>query len=400
MDRRMTNYGGADSARIIVIGAGGGGSNAVDRMVSSGVTGVDFIAVNTDAQALKQSLAPVKIPIGAQATRGLGSGGNPMTGQKAAEESISAIAAAVQGADMVFVTAGMGGGTGTGSAPIIAAIAQEAGALTVGVVTRPFAFEGARRAKVAEQGIEQLKPAVDTLITIPNDRLLQIATRSTSMLEAFSMADEVLRQGIQGIAELITERGIINLDFADVRAIMSQSGSALMALGHGVGRTRMIDAVTMAISSPLLEQSIDGAKGIIFNITGGADLGIQEINEAADMIRQAADPEANIIFGNAINPSMGDAVRITLIATGFDGQTPRPRGMVRDQLPRATQSPLDYGTHPRNIEPNAGRSYAPPSTSPAPAIRPGPLRPDTTRPQSNSGSNEDDDIPPFLRRRR
>lgn len=399
MDRRMTNYGSADGARIIVIGAGGGGSNAVDRMITAGVTGVDFIAVNTDAQALNQSLAPLKIPIGAQATRGLGSGGNPLMGQKAAEESLSALAAAVQGADMVFVTAGMGGGTGTGSAPVIAAVAQEAGALTVGVVTRPFAFEGARRAKVAEQGIEQLKPAVDTLITIPNDRLLQVATRSTSMLEAFGLADEVLRQGIQGIAELITVRGVINLDFADVRAIMSQSGSALMALGHGVGRTRMIDAVTMAIASPLLEQSIDGAKGIIFNITGGEDLGIQEINEAADMIREAADPEANIIFGNAVNTSMGDSVRITLIATGFDSQ-PRPRNALRDQLPRQSQSPLDYGTRPRNIpDSNAGRSFDNRPSGPGPTVRPAPSqRPDTNRPPTNS--TDDDDIPPFLRKRR
>jgi cell division protein FtsZ len=400
MDRRMTNYGSADGARIIVIGAGGGGSNAVDRMITAGVTSVDFIAVNTDAQALNQSLAPLKIPIGAQVTRGLGSGGNPLTGQKAAEESLSALAAAVQGADMVFVTAGMGGGTGTGSAPVIAAVAQEAGALTVGVVTRPFAFEGARRAKVAEQGIEQLKPAVDTLITIPNDRLLQVATRSTSMLEAFGLADEVLRQGIQGIVELITVRGVINLDFADVRAIMSQSGSALMALGHGVGRTRMIDAVTMAIASPLLEQSIDGAKGIIFNITGGEDLGIQEINEAADMIREAADPEANIIFGNAVNASMGDSVRITLIATGFDSQ-PRPRNALRDQLPRQSQSPLDYGTRPRSTTPdaNASRSFDNRPSAPGPTVRPGPIqRPDTTRPPTNSA--DDDDIPPFLRKRR
>jgi cell division protein FtsZ len=401
MDRRMTNYGSADGARIIVIGAGGGGSNAVDRMINSGVTGVEFIAVNTDAQALNQSLAPMKIAIGSQVTRGLGSGGNPLTGQKAAEESLNAIHDAVQGADMVFVTAGMGGGTGTGSAPVIAAVAQESGALTVGVVTRPFGFEGARRAKVAEQGMEQLKPAVDTLIIIPNDRLLQVATRSTSMLEAFGMADEVLRQGIQGIAELITERGIINLDFADVRAIMSQSGSALMALGHGMGRTRMTDAVTMAISSPLLEQSIDGAKGIIFNITGGADLGIQEINEAADMIREAADDEANIIFGAGINPTMGDAVRITLIATGFDDQ-PRLRSALRDQLPRPSQ--VDYGTRPRTITPDmsGGRPFDTRPPQPGSTMRPNPMQrpPDTSRPPANPSTQDDDDIPPFLRKRR
>src|SRR3954454_11405364 len=249
MDRRMNDRMSHDGARIVVIGAGGGGSNAVDRMIKAGVPNVEFIATNTDAQALNQSLAPVQLRIGEQLTRGLGSGGNPVIGQKAAEESLSVLATVVQGADMVFITAGMGGGTGTGAAPVIAGVAQDAGALTVGVVTRPFGFEGSRRAKVAEQGIEQLKPAVDTLIIIPNDRLLQIATRSTSMLEAFSLADEVLRQGIQGIAELITVHGLINLDFADVRAVMTHSGSALRALGRGMGRTRCVDAASMAISS-------------------------------------------------------------------------------------------------------------------------------------------------------
>lgn len=278
MERRTNDRIDEDGARIIVIGAGGGGSNAVDRMIKAHVAGVEFIAVNTDAQALAQSVAPVRIRIGEQVTRGLGSGGNPLTGQKAAEESLNELAAAIQGADMVFITAGMGGGTGTGAAPVIAGVAQDGGALTVGVVTRPFSFEGARRGKVAEQGIEQLRPAVDTLIVIPNDRLMQVSTRSTSMVEAFTLADEVLRQGIQGIAELITVRGLINLDFADVRAIMAQSGSALMALGRGTGRNRMVDAVTMAVASPLLEQSIDGAKGVIFNVTGGEDLGMQEID--------------------------------------------------------------------------------------------------------------------------
>ena len=324
MNRRTYSQTNQDGARIIVIGAGGGGSNAVDRMIEAGVAGVEFVAVNTDIQALNQSLAPTRLWIGEQATRGLGAGGNPLIGQKAAEESLHALATLIQGADMVFVTAGMGGGTGTGAAPIIAGVAQDAGALTVGVITRPFAFEGARRTKLAEQGIEQLRPAVDTLIVIPNDRLLRVATRSTSMIEAFRLADDVLRQGIQGIAELITRRGLINLDFADVRAIMTRSGSALMALGHGKGRARMVDAVTMAIASPLLEQSIDGARGVILHVTGGTDLGMQEINEAADLINQAVDPEANIIWGAAIDPALGDEVRITLIATGFTSQA-QPR---------------------------------------------------------------------------
>ena len=380
MERRINHRSVDSGARIVVIGAGGGGSNAVDRMITAQVEGVEFVAVNTDVQALSQSLAPTKLRLGEQVTRGLGSGGNPLIGQKAAEETLDAIAEAVHGADMVFITAGMGGGTGTGSAPVIAGVAQDAGALTVGVVTRPFGFEGARRAKVAEQGIEQLRPAVDTLIIIPNDRLLQVATRTTSMMEAFGMADEVLRQGIQGIAELITVRGLINLDFADVRSVMTQSGSALMALGRGSGRTRMIDAATMAISSPLLEQSIDGAKGVLFNVTGSADVGLQEINEAADMITQAADPEANIIFGHAIDSSMHDEVRITLIATGFDSQ-PRARPpLQRQPQPRPVQAPSDYPPRPR----------------PSPSSKPGSPPPSgTSRPGSDDA--DDIDIPPFLR---
>jgi len=424
MNDRMSH----DGARIVVIGAGGGGSNAVDRMIKAGVPNVEFNATNTDAQALNQSLAPVQLRIGEQLTRGLGSGGNPVIGQKAAEESLSVLATVVQGADMVFITAGMGGGTGTGAAPVIAGVAQDAGALTVGVVTRPFGFEGSRRAKVAEQGIEQLKPAVDTLIIIPNDRLLQIATRSTSMLEAFSLADEVLRQGIQGIAELITVHGLINLDFADVRAVMTHSGSALMALGRGMGRTRCVDAASMAISSPLLEQSIDGAKGVIFNITGGADLGIQEITEAADIISQAADSEANIIFGATIDASMGDEVRITLIATGFDGQTRSRNVQARPQYTRVPQQlPPDYPQRPRPPQPTnppiqrapqplrpldlpAGASDRAPSGMDRPAIlpdrsakpadRPTNIPPRSPSSPDNAMDNElDDDIPPFLRKR-
>ncbi len=392
MERRSSERMSRDSARIIVIGVGGGGSNAVDRMIKSHVEGIEFIAANTDAQALRQSLAPVQIRLGEQTTRGLGSGGNPLTGQKAAEETLDPVSVAVQDADMVFITAGMGGGTGTGAAPVIAGVAQDSGALTVGVVTRPFGFEGARRAKVAEQGIEQLRPAVDTLIIIPNDRLLQVATRGTSMVEAFGMADEVLLQGIQGISDLITVRGLINLDFADVRSVMAQSGSALMALGRGNGRNRMVEAATMAISSPLLEQSIDGAKGVIFNITGGEDMGIQEINEAADLITQAADPEANIIFGAAIDPAMRDEVRITLIATGFDGQ-PRKRGQYQPGQ-RAGQAPADYPPRSMPANPTAGR----PAQAP---IRPAhPQPPARPANQQGAGNVEDDDIPPFLRKRR
>jgi cell division protein FtsZ len=288
---------------------------------------------------------------------------------------------------MVFITAGMGGGTGTGSAPVIAGVAQDAGALTVGVVTRPFRFEGSRRAKVAEQGIEQLRPAVDALIIIPNDRLLQVATRSTSMMEAFGMADEVLRQGISGIAELITLPGLINLDFADVRTIMSQSGSALMALGRGAGRTRMADAATMAISSPLLEQSIDGAKGVILNVTGGDDLGLQEINEAVAMITEAADPEAQIIFGAAINPELRDEVRLTLIATGFDAQ-PRTRPAAQPRQPQAQLRPFPTP----NGDTARGARPAPPRYTPPPA---GPSRSGNP----DGGDVDDTDVPPFLRNR-
>jgi cell division protein FtsZ len=290
-------------AVIKVVGVGGGGSNAVDRMVDEGVTGVEFITINTDAQALLHSRAPTRIRIGDKLTKGLGSGGNPVIGQKAAEETTEEIYEALKGADMVFITAGMGGGTGTGASPVIASIAQDLGMLTVGVVTKPFSFEGNHRRKTAEQGIEQLRPMVDTLIVIPNDRLLQTASKNTSMLQAFQMADNVLRQGIQGISDLITQRGLINVDFADVKTIMARQGSALMALGIGSGDNRMVDAVNEAIASPLLEVSIDGAKGVLFNVTGGEDLGILEVYEAADIVAKAVDPEANIIFGAVIDPT-------------------------------------------------------------------------------------------------
>ncbi|MCL5958045.1 MAG: cell division protein FtsZ [Chloroflexi bacterium] len=305
-------------AQIKVIGVGGGGSNAVNRMIQADLRGVDFITVNTDAQALLYSEAPSRIRIGDKITRGLGSGGNPTIGAKAAEESSDELFDMLKGADMVFITAGMGGGTGTGASPVIAQIAKEVGALTVGVVTKPFSFEGSRRREVAEEGTARFKENVDTLITIPNDRLLQIADKKTSMLEAFRIADDVLRQGIQGISDLITVHGMINLDFADVKSIMAEAGSALMAIGHGTGENRTVDAARSAIESPLLEISIEGAKGVLFNVTGGEDLGILEVYEAAEIIQQAADPDANIIFGAVIDHRMGNDVKVTLIATGFD----------------------------------------------------------------------------------
>ncbi len=305
-------------AQIKVIGVGGGGSNAINRMIQAGVKGVDFIAVNTDAQALLHSEAPTRIRIGDKLTKGLGSGGNPDIGRRAADETSEELFEVLKGADMVFITAGMGGGTGTGASPVIAQIAREIGALTVGVVTKPFTFEGSRRRLSADEGLNSLKEQVDTLITIPNDRLLQIADKKTTLNEAFRIADDVLRQGIQGISDLIMEPGLINLDFADVKSIMQLAGSALMAIGRGTGDNRCIDAARQAIESPLLEISIEGAKGVLFNVTGGPDLGMLEVHEAASVIQQAADPEANIIFGAVIDPEMGSDVKITLIATGFD----------------------------------------------------------------------------------
>jgi len=305
-------------ADIKVIGCGGGGSNAVNRMIAAGLTGVQFIALNTDAQALQLSDATVKIQVGQKLTKGLGAGSDPEIGQKSAEESREDIRQALEGADMVFITAGMGGGTGTGAAPVVAEIAKELDALTVGVVTKPFSFEGRRRMAQAEKGIELLRQKVDTLITIPNDRLLQVVDKRTSMVEAFKIADDVLRQGVQGISDLITVPGLINLDFADVRAIMTNAGSALMGIGQASGEDRAVKAAKQAISSPLLEASIEGAKGILMSLTGGSNLGLFEVNEAAEIIAEAADPEANIIFGAVIDERMQDELRITVIATGFD----------------------------------------------------------------------------------
>lgn len=307
-----------DLACIKVIGVGGGGNNAVGRMIDAEVQGVDFIAVNTEAQILDKSAAENRIQIGEKLTKGLGAGAKPEVGEQAAEESKDDILKALQGADMVFVTAGMGGGTGTGAAPVVAQCAKELGALTVGVVTKPFSFEGKVRMRNAMAGIEKLKANVDTLLIVPNDRLLQTADKKTSLKDAFRMADDILRQGIQGISDLITVPGIINLDFADVKTIMSDQGEALMGIGSGTGENRAADAAKMAISSPLLERSIDGAKGIIISITGNEDLGLFEINEASQVITEAADPDANIIWGTSVDPSLEDTVRITVIATGFE----------------------------------------------------------------------------------
>ncbi len=315
-------------ARIKVIGVGGGGSNAVNRMIAEGIQGVEFVAMNTDAQALMLSSAPERIRLGEKSTRGLGAGGSPEKGREAAEESSEAIYEAVRGADMVFVTAGMGGGTGTGAAPVVCQIAKECQALTIAVVTRPFSFEGSRRQAVADDGIERLKEHADTLIVIPNDRLLQLVDKRATLQESFRMADEVLHQGIQGISELITVPGLINLDFADVRTIMSEGGAALMAVGRASGENRAQIAAEQAISSQLLDVTIDGARGILFNVTGGPDLTLFEVNEAAALIRQSAHPDVNLIFGAVIDPNMGDEIRVTVIATGFE-QTVAPRRLFR-----------------------------------------------------------------------
>ena len=306
-----------DFATIKVLGVGGGGNNAVNRMIEANVRGVEFIAVNTDAQALSVNKADHKLQIGRNMTRGLGAGADPALGRKAAEESRDDLEELLEGADMIFITAGMGGGTGTGASPIIAEVARSIGALTVGVVTKPFTFEGARRMRQAEEGIEVLKESIDTLITIPNDRLLKVVEKKTSIVDAFSIADDVLRQGVQGISDLIAVPGLINLDFADVRAIMMGTGTALMGIGTASGDSRAAEAARNAISSPLLEASIDGAKGVLLNITGDSSLGLLEVNEAAELIREVAEKDAHIIFGAAINEAFEDELRVTVIATGF-----------------------------------------------------------------------------------
>ncbi|MCL4835511.1 MAG: cell division protein FtsZ [Caldilineaceae bacterium] len=368
-------------AQIKVIGVGGAGQNAVNRMIESGIQGVEFISVNTDAQALMLSNAPQRLRIGDKLTKGLGSGGNPEVGLRAAEESREEIESMIEGADMVFVTAGMGGGTGSGASSIIAGIAKEMGALTIGVITRPFTFEGAQRRRVAEGAIARLKENVDTLIAIPNDRLLHILDKKTGISEAFSVADDVLRQGIQGISELITVPGLINLDFADVRSIMQDGGAALMSIGTATGENRAQEAAQKAIQSSLLDVSIEGAQGILFNVKGGRDLSLFEVNEAAELIRANAHPEANIIFGAMIDNDMKDEIHMTVIATGFDKN--RPQEPATGYTRRVAQTP-----------------------SPAPSHTPLPAAPAPQQSKEpvdfpvRTFNREDLDIPAFLRRPR
>lgn len=347
-----TNY----IAEIKVVGVGGGGTNAVNRMIEEGIRGVEFVAINTDAQQLAISDADIKVHIGTDITKGLGAGANPEVGAEAAEESRDEIKRALAGADMVFITAGEGGGTGTGAAPVVANIAKEdVGALTVAVVTKPFSFEGRKRAKSAMDGIQTLSEAVDTLIVIPNDRLLSIAEKKTTMLEAFRMADEVLSQGTQGITDLITVPGLINLDFADVCTVMRGAGTAMMGIGIASGDSRAADAAQQAISSPLLESSIDGATRVLLSIAGNKDLGIQEINDAADLIASNVDPEANIIFGTVVDESLGDQVRVTVIATGFNDVNAQTTidALPRMNTPTATTRPSAPATHPAPARPAA-----------------------------------------------
>jgi len=403
---------GENFAQIKVVGCGGGGSNAVNRMITEGLGGVEFIVVNTDNQALMLSKAKTRVRIGDKLTRGLGAGGNPEIGRKAAEESADELYEVLRGADMVFIACGMGGGTGTGASPVVAQIAKELGALTIGVVTRPFTFEGARRQGQADSGIEALKSQVDTLIVIPNDRLLQIADKRASLQAAFSLADDVLRQGIQGISELITVPALINLDFADVRTIMSEGGAALMAVGRAAGDDRARRSAESAISSALLDVTIDGARGILFNITGGTDLSLFEVNEAAAIIKESAHPEVNLIFGAQIDESMGDEVRITVIATGFE--TSRVARKIDAQQPmrpmRDTNTTNYRGSQPAQPAPRP--SYTPPpppqpqyNAPPPPAARPEPQEPPAPRSgQDNFSSRvyEEDniEIPTFLRNKR
>ncbi|REB09681.1 cell division protein FtsZ [Sporosarcina sp. BI001-red] len=379
-------------AVIKVIGVGGGGNNAVNRMIEHGVQGVEFIAVNTDAQALNLSLAEVKLQIGGKLTRGLGAGANPEVGKKAAEESREQLEEALRGADMVFVTAGMGGGTGTGAAPVIAQIAKDIGALTVGVVTRPFTFEGRKRSTQAIGGITAMKESVDTLIVIPNDKLLEIVDKNTPMLEAFREADNVLRQGVQGISDLIAVPGLINLDFADVKTIMSNKGSALMGIGMSTGENRASEAAKKAISSPLLETSIDGAKGVLMNITGGSNLSLFEVQEAADIVASASDEDVNMIFGSVINDDLKDEIIVTVIATGFtDEQITQVRGSrtsgyggIRQRETQAPQSNPTPNNQIRHEEPQHQQ----------------PAHQETARSQQQTQQDDGLDIPTFLRNRR
>ena len=350
-------------AVIKVVGVGGGGVNAVNRMIDLGLRGVEFIAINTDAQALLMSDADVKLDVGRELTRGLGAGADPEVGRRAAEDHAEEIEEVLKGADMVFVTAGEGGGTGTGGAPVVASIARKLGALTIGVVTRPFAFEGRKRAGQAELGIEQLRNECDTLIVIPNDRLLQISDRSVSVMDAFKSADQVLLSGVQGITDLITTPGLINLDFADVKSVMSGAGSALMGIGSARGDNRAVAAAELAIASPLLEASMEGAHGVLLSISGGSDLGIFEINESASMVADAAHPEANIIFGAIIDDALGDEVRVTVIAAGFDGGAPKHKPADQQRREQGGERPPAPLPPAGSTTPTVTSRYGPPANA-------------------------------------
>lgn len=391
---------GENFAQIKVVGVGGGGGNAVNRMINEGLGGVDFVAVNTDNQALMMSQAKTRVRIGDKLTRGLGAGGNPEIGKKAAEESQDELYEILRGSDMVFIAAGMGGGTGTGASATIAQIAKELGALTIGVVTKPFTFEGSRRIQAAQAGIDMMKEQVDTLIVIPNDRLLEMADKRATLQQAFTLADDVLRQGIQGISELITVPALINLDFADVRTIMSEGGAALMAVGHSDGDDRARSAAENAISSGLLDVTIDGARGILFNITGGADLTLFEVNEAAAIIKESAHPEVNMIFGAQVDESMGDEVRITVIATGFEQSRVQQR--MQQNTPRQSapprQAPRSQPAEPqqRPAQPPPPRQQQPADTPPQQQERP----PQQDYNVYDQYDDADTDLPAFIRRRR
>jgi cell division protein FtsZ len=389
-------------AVIKVVGIGGGGVNAVNRMIDAGLRGVEFIAINTDAQALLMSDADVKLDVGRDLTRGLGAGADPSVGRQAAEDHRDEILEVLKGADMVFVTAGEGGGTGTGAAPLVAQVAKEIGALTIGVVTRPFAFEGRKRSNQAEEGIAELKDAVDTLIVIPNDRLLQISDGETSVVQAFRLADDVLLQGVQGITDLITTPGLINLDFADVRTVMQDAGSALMGIGKARGESRSLEAAKLAISSPLLEASMDGARGVLLMLAGGSDLGLFEVNEAADVITQAAHPDANIIFGAVIDDSLGDEVKVTVIAAGFDKYETKDEEQTALAAAAATAAAPEA---PRAAPVPAPRRAPLIEASPEPLVEDEPdevftpeLERDAVVDVSDAPSSDDElDVPSFLR---
>jgi len=407
---------GENFAQIKVVGVGGGGGNAVNRMIEEGLGGVEFISINTDNQALQLSKAKMRLRIGDKLTRGLGAGGNPEIGKKAAEESSEELLEVLRGADMIFIACGMGGGTGTGASPVVAQIAKELGALTIGVVTRPFTFEGSKRQLSAEAGIEALKSQVDTLIVIPNDRLLQIASKNATLQQAFSLADDVLRQGIQGISELITVPALINLDFADVRTIMSEGGAALMAVGRAGGDERARKAAEAAISSALLDVTIDGARGILFNITGGKDLSLFEVNEAAAIIKESAHPEVNLIFGAQVDETMGDEIRITVIATGFEHASRVGRQMDRQQQPvmrsnnnmsrpaappAQNNRPMQQYSTPVPPQPSQERQQPapqPPQEPPQQRQAPPPPQQDTFSARVYDEDNTD--LPTFLRKRK